>query len=259
MSNFATPHSPPTRLVTGLIAAALLGTTPLQLVHAGTVRYYDAASLPSPDVVASILGKSAAPSRMKMRGAPPPIDEPAAQAPIAATDGGRNVEDDPIAREQALSRAAQAAVQGWNNRFATAAAAAPTSTERPSATRPAAARVSRAAGRSPTALAVAVNFDNDSAHLQPSAAPMLDAVADGLRRAGFARTYVIEGHTNATGSLAHNLRLSVERARSVKRYLVQQQGIPAAALRTVGLGPRVPLNTTDPAAPENRRVQFRAG
>lgn len=240
MPTFATPHDRPTGLLTALLAAALICATPLPGAHAATVRYYDAASVPNPDVVASILGGSQPGQRMKMRGGPH-IDEPAAQAPLAA-DGGRDLNDAPALNEQALSIAAHAAVLGFNARYA---AAAPSP------------RAHAAAAERPSALAVAVNFDNDSARIQASAAPTLDAVAEGLRRAGFARPVVIEGHTSATGAIAHNLRLSLARARSVKRYLVQH-GIPAAALRTVGMGPRVPLNTADPAAPENRRVQFRS-
>jgi OOP family OmpA-OmpF porin len=105
---------------------------------------------------------------------------------------------------------------------------------------------------------VAVTFANDSASLQPEAAASLDAIAEGMRLAGFDAVYVIEGHTSRTGSWAHNMKLSAERAQSVKRYLVQQRGIPAAALRTVGLGPRHLLNARHPASAENRRVQFRA-
>lgn len=210
-------------------------------VHASTVRYYDAQHVPSPQAVAAILSQPAAGKRMKMRGGRP-LDEPAAQVPV---DGGRDLNPDAAASEQALSASAQAAVQQWNQRFASASV--------PAAQAPQAARA-----EPPTALAVAVTFANDSAALMPEAAASLDAIADGMRLAGYDRVYVIEGHTSRPGSWAHNMKLSAERAQSVKRYLVQRRGIPAAALRTVGLGPRALLNTRDPAAAENRRVQFRA-
>lgn len=212
-------------------AIAVVGATVLCNVQAATVRYYAEGQTPDPTVVAGILGKPA--KRMKMRGGPA-LDEPAAQP---ANDAGRNV-DDIAARERTLSASAQSAVQAWNARYAAPAAAA--QSERP------------------TALALAIPFDNDSPRLRDDAQRALAAVAQGMRIAGFARPFVIEGHSSASGSLAYNLRLSRERARSVKRVLVQQHGIPAAALRTVGLGPKAPLIAADPNAPENRRVQFRA-
>jgi len=222
----------PTALAVLLVASQVL------VAHASTVRYYDAQHVPSPQAVAAILSQPTAGKRMKMRGGRP-LDEPAAQVPV---DGGRDLNPDAAAGEQALSASAQAAVQQWNQRFA------PASVPTPQAAR----------AEPPTSLAVAVTFANDSAALMPEAAASLDAIADGMRLAGYDRVYVIEGHTSRPGSWAHNMKLSAERAQSVKRYLVQRRGIPAAALRTVGLGPRALLNPRDPAAAENRRVQFRA-
>jgi OmpA-OmpF porin, OOP family len=215
-------------------AAAVLAAATLCVAEAKTVRYYGAGQAPDPSVVAGILGKPT--PRLKMRGGAT-LDEPAA---IEPADGGRNVSGEDIAaRERLLSTSAHAAVQAWQAR----------PVQRP---------VAPASAERPTALALAVSFDNGSARLQDDAARALAAVAEGMRLAGFARPFVIEGHSSASGSLAYNLRLSRERARSVKRYLVQQHGIPAAALRTVGLGPTAPLVASDPNAPENRRVQFRA-
>ena len=219
-----------------VVLAAALGAA-----QAGTVRYYAEGDVPDPAVVARILGRSAAAPRMKMRGGPA-LDEPAAQrSSTLAADGGRNVNDDPLERELALNASARSAVQAWQSRpgVRAAAAAAPTAPQ-------------------PTALAVAIRFDNDSARLHGSALPSLAAVAEGMRLAGGAGGFVIEGHTSASGAWSHNLRLSRERAESVKRYLVQHHGIAANALRTEGLGPRAPLNSADPGAAENRRVQFRS-
>jgi outer membrane protein OmpA-like peptidoglycan-associated protein len=226
-------RAPLTRIVWLTAATAVLAAATLGVAEAKTVRYYAAGQAPDPSVVAGILGKPT--PRLKMRGGAT-LDEPAA---IEPADGGRNVSGEDItARERLLSASAQDAVQAWQAR---------------PAQRPVAASAER-----PTALALAVSFDNGSARLQDDAARALAAVAEGMRLTGFARPFVIEGHSSASGSLAYNLRLSRERARSVKRYLVQQHGIPPAALRTVGLGPTAPLVASDPNAPENRRVQFRA-
>jgi outer membrane protein OmpA-like peptidoglycan-associated protein len=51
------------------------------------------------------------------------------------------------------------------------------------------------------------------------------------------------------------MKLSQERAESVKRYLVTQ-GIAEDRLVAEGRGDREPMLPAEPAAPENRRVTF---
>ena len=228
--------SAPRRLARRGLLVALAAA--LGCAQAASVRYYAPGALPSPQVVAGILGKPAvaAAPRMKMRGGNG-LDDPAAQRSTALSgDAGRNIEEDPAAREATLTASAQAAVKSWQVRHGAPAAKA---------------------AEPPAALALAVQFDNDSAKLLPASLASLDAVAQGLQLAGASTKVVIEGHTSATGSRRHNLRLSRARAESVKRYLVAHHGLHAAALRTVGLGPSAPLNSKDPNAAENRRVQFR--
>lgn len=225
--------------------------------HAAEVRYYGRDKVPDPAVVAGILGKHPS-GRLKMRGADHRLfDEPAAA--MAPPDSGTVYRDDMAAREQTLTATAQSAVQQWETQVR-GGATARTAVASPATPAPASSTfraASTAAPRDTSALALAVNFANDSAQLQPDSLPALDAVAQGMQLVGFARPFLIEGHTSAVGSPAYNLRLSRLRAESVKRYLVQH-GIPARALRTAGLGQRKPLNPAAPAAPENRRVQFRA-
>jgi outer membrane protein OmpA-like peptidoglycan-associated protein len=68
----------------------------------------------------------------------------------------------------------------------------------------------------------------------------------------------IVGHTDDTGTVEFNDKLSLERAQSVRTLLVDA-GIDATALETLGVGSREPLNT-EAAAPGlemNRSVTFR--
>jgi outer membrane protein OmpA-like peptidoglycan-associated protein len=69
---------------------------------------------------------------------------------------------------------------------------------------------------------------------------------------------VIEGHTDNRGTLGHNMKLSKDRAESVKDYLVSH-GIDAGRLETEGHGPTKPIadNTTKKGRARNRRVEFR--
>jgi outer membrane protein OmpA-like peptidoglycan-associated protein len=68
--------------------------------------------------------------------------------------------------------------------------------------------------------------------------------------------FLIEGHTDAVGSDAYNLKLSKARAEAVKKALTSFYIIPAKNLKTVGLGERyLKIPTADQEA-ENRRVSL---
>jgi OOP family OmpA-OmpF porin len=69
---------------------------------------------------------------------------------------------------------------------------------------------------------------------------------------------IIEGHTSSDGAAAHNLRLSEERAASVRTRLIQL-GIAPNRLESVGYGETRPIETNDTAEgrSRNRRVEFK--
>jgi len=69
--------------------------------------------------------------------------------------------------------------------------------------------------------------------------------------------FMIEGHTDAVGSDAYNLRLSRQRALAVKAALTRYYLIPPESLATVGLGERYLKIWTPEAEEENRRVTVR--
>lgn len=99
-------------------------------------------------------------------------------------------------------------------------------------------------------------FDLDSAVIRPESKPVLDEVLEMLRgEASWKLT--IEGHTDATGSEAHNLTLSQKRADSVKAYLVKE-GIDSGRLNTSGFGETKPVadNATELGRAQNRRVEL---
>jgi outer membrane protein OmpA-like peptidoglycan-associated protein len=101
-----------------------------------------------------------------------------------------------------------------------------------------------------------ITFDLDSATLTPQARENLDAFVAALRsRALQPYRFLVEGHTDATGSESYNQRLSERRAASVVDYLVAN-GIESSRVDSRGYGesrPRLP----DPEHPENRRVETR--
>jgi len=68
----------------------------------------------------------------------------------------------------------------------------------------------------------------------------------------------IGGNTDSRGKRSTNLTLSLERAASVKNYLVER-GLSAAMLTAVGFGPDRPVasNRTESGRARNRRIEFR--
>jgi len=68
----------------------------------------------------------------------------------------------------------------------------------------------------------------------------------------------IAGHTDNTGTLEYNNKLSQQRANSVKDYLLKN-GIDSQKLEAMGYGPTKPIQTndTDAGRAKNRRVEFK--
>lgn len=100
-----------------------------------------------------------------------------------------------------------------------------------------------------------VTFNVDQAAVMPQFYPTLNSVAIVLKK--FNKTLVdINGHTDSTGSLAHNQQLSEQRAISVASYLIGQ-GVEARRMSAVGFGPNQPIasNATEEGRAANRRVE----
>ena len=101
-----------------------------------------------------------------------------------------------------------------------------------------------------------VTFAFDSAKLNPEFNAVLDKVAQTLVE--YDQTVIqIAGHTDSTGTHAYNMKLSDQRAGSVKSYLAGR-GVPAKRMQTVGAGPDYPIadNATPEGRAENRRVEI---
>ena len=101
-----------------------------------------------------------------------------------------------------------------------------------------------------------VLFDTGKAELKPVARERLAKVA-GILLAYPDIKVEIDGHTDNTGSLALNQKLSEQRAESVRSYL-GQQGVAQSTMNTQGFGPSQPIASNDSAAGrrQNRRVEL---
>lgn len=102
-----------------------------------------------------------------------------------------------------------------------------------------------------------VNFEYNAATLTADARAILDGIAAGLRGQPSMEVR-IEGHTDARGKEAYNLKLSKARAQSVREYLIQR-GVEGARLGADGYGERKPVasNDTESGRAQNRRVEFK--
>jgi outer membrane protein OmpA-like peptidoglycan-associated protein len=96
-----------------------------------------------------------------------------------------------------------------------------------------------------SAVSVPVHFEFDSAVLSPKAKEQLDVIAEGIRLTEGTIKVVVEGHTDAKGSVHYNESLSYRRAASVRAYLVSSKKLPVTLLTVEGKGPHKLLNKAD--------------
>ena len=102
-----------------------------------------------------------------------------------------------------------------------------------------------------------ITFASSKAVIQADFFPILNSVGTVL--SNYKKTAIeIEGHTDSTGSVSFNLKLSEERAKSVTDYLVSK-GVQAKRIIHHGRGPMRPLasNQSAEGRAQNRRVEIR--
>ncbi len=104
-----------------------------------------------------------------------------------------------------------------------------------------------------------IQFEYDSSVLRTSAYPTLDKVSADLR-SNTSMKIELDGYASSEGSTAHNMRLSKDRANSVKTYLVNS-GVDAKRLTVKAYGETNPVadNSTEQGRVTNRRVEIKPG
>lgn len=101
-----------------------------------------------------------------------------------------------------------------------------------------------------------MNFDYNSDRISARSLPSVQALGRALANPELkGSTFIVAGHTDAAGSDTYNQDLSERRADSIKRYLVEKSGIPAADLVTVSYGKTKLKDPANPLSEVNRRVQ----
>lgn len=102
-----------------------------------------------------------------------------------------------------------------------------------------------------------VQFEFNSDVLKTASFEVLDQVVRAMKQSPSAKL-TINGNSSAEGTPEHNMSLSVDRANSVKSYLINA-GINASSLTVKGFGAKKPItsNTTEEGKALNRRVEFK--
>jgi outer membrane protein OmpA-like peptidoglycan-associated protein len=114
----------------------------------------------------------------------------------------------------------------------------------------------KAAEASGPAVAVDIKFALNSAELTDQAKATLKQMAAAMKSDQLASYhFLLEGHTDTTGSPDHNLALSKRRAEAARSYLADQFGVDSSRLQAVGRGEDALLDPDHPTSPVNRRVQ----
>jgi OOP family OmpA-OmpF porin len=100
-----------------------------------------------------------------------------------------------------------------------------------------------------------IRFPVGQAVIMPDSYMLLSKVQKAIKTFG-TPSVIIEGHTDSTGTRKLNKQLSLERARSVRQYLIANQTLPAANLSATGFGSERPLasNATEAGRAANRRI-----
>lgn len=101
-----------------------------------------------------------------------------------------------------------------------------------------------------------IYFDTGSATIKPESEPALAEMTKLLKNSPTLKVYIV-GHTDNTGALELNLKLSADRAESVVKALVAG-GIVQGRLKAAGVGPYCPIgsNGTEQGKAQNRRVEL---
>ena len=102
----------------------------------------------------------------------------------------------------------------------------------------------------------AITFDIGKANIKPESMTEINRIAQLMKDNGDLK-FEVQGHTDNTGTVAGNQKLSEQRAQAIVNKLVEM-GIAANRLSAKGMGQSAPLadNSTDEGRAKNRRVEF---
>lgn len=100
-------------------------------------------------------------------------------------------------------------------------------------------------------------FETAKADISPASHHLLDGLATAAAKCP-AVQFEVGGHTDSTGVLELNMKLSQSRAQAVMNYLAAK-GVSASRMTAAGYGPTKPIasNETSKGKQQNRRTEFK--
>ena len=103
------------------------------------------------------------------------------------------------------------------------------------------------------------NFEFGKAELPEQAKVRLDEVLNRLKADPKSVFIEVEGHTDSRGAASDNVRLGLERAEAVKRYVYENHKIPLHRVSVISFGEEKPVasNKAKEGRAQNRRVVIR--
>ncbi|BCR05388.1 membrane protein [Desulfuromonas versatilis] len=106
----------------------------------------------------------------------------------------------------------------------------------------------------PRSLMLDIHFATGRSEVAQRFHQELAAAAAFMKQSGGSHA-VVEGHTDSTGAAEANLKLSLQRAESVRAYLIRHFGIEPGQIKAAGFGAEQPV--ADNATAEGRRLNRR--
>jgi outer membrane protein OmpA-like peptidoglycan-associated protein len=101
-----------------------------------------------------------------------------------------------------------------------------------------------------------IHFDADKVKIKEKSESVLAGMAELLQQNPDLKLRVV-GHTDATGSMEHNMELSKQRARAVVDFLSTEHGIPEDRIPPHGVGPLAPVASNEDESGRSRKLTFR--
>lgn len=107
-----------------------------------------------------------------------------------------------------------------------------------------------------TSILLKLEFDPGQSFIRNKYHKEIKKVADFMKKNSDVTATII-GHTDNIGNRENNIKLSKDRANSVRSYLIKYFGINASRLKAIGYGPARPIasNKTRKGQQRNRRVE----
>lgn len=101
-----------------------------------------------------------------------------------------------------------------------------------------------------------IQFEFNSSVLKTASLPILETAVREMKKAPNTK-FILNGHSSAEGTPAHNLKLSIDRANAVKTFFVNA-GLAASNFTVVGHGEKYPVsnNNTEAGRILNRRTEI---